>query len=261
MVLHPDTLIGRQRETEIIRDRIRRRKGLHLYGPEGSGKSALLHHILAQWEHIPNPPVPIYCRDSGTMREILISTSKVLLERFKHLKGADKYHEPFEIRTTTDVEKTNIINLRNILFHYLKKGDFCVILDHLENVTPRINSLLTALYRCAAVITTSRQSWGLMDYGFSGRLAYDLWLVPKLKVENLRKEDAFRLMESLYGALNMEVFDKRSLFKGIYEVSQGNPKMIRTIFAKAKEPKYLHEGRLNLNLVVIDCRMDEVRMS
>ncbi len=138
-------------------------------------------------------------------------------------------------------------------------GDFCVILDHLEKVTPRIHSFVSALHGCLSVISASRQACDLSDFSrFSGSLA--LWHVLKLKVENLGKDDAFILMQSLYDLLKMNVSDAPGLFKDIYDISQGNPKMIETIFAKAKDKRYVQGGKLNLNLVVIDCRIDEVRM-
>ncbi len=259
MAPHIDTLTGRSREIEVIRDHIRRRKSLHLYGPAGVGKSALLHYILAQWEEAPNPPAPIYCRDSCTLREIILCITHALLGWFKHLKGLDKYWEPVELERSNDVEDENILNLRGIAYHYLKKGDFYVILDHLENVTPRIHSFVSALHGCSSCITVSRRAWDLSDFSsFSGSLA--LWHVPKLKVVNLHKNDAFMLMQSLYDSLKMNVSDAPGLFKNIYDISQGNPKVIETIFAKAKDKKYIHHGRLNLNLVVLDCRIDEVRM-
>lgn len=259
---HDDSLFtGRSDEIGLVQGVIKSRGRLHIHGPAGAGKSALLRRVLRRWEEMPNPPAPVYCRSSGTLREILISLSAFLLGRFERLSGIDKYRELIEIETRNDTDRENIINLRNIVYRYLKKEDFCVILDHLENVTPRINSFLAALYGCATVFTASRQSWDLSDYsGISGSLAYDLWLVPKLKVGNLTMEDAFTLMESLYGSLNMKVADRLHLFKDIYEVSQGNPKMLENIFKKAADPKYLHDGKLNLNLIVIDCRMDEARM-
>ncbi len=254
-----DTLPGRRREIDIIRDHIRRRKSLHLYGPSGVGKSGLLDYIHARWGEIPNPPVPVYCRDSGTLREIILCITNGLLGQFKHLKGLDKYQEPIELEMSNDVVDENILNLRNIAYRYLKSGDFCVILDHLERVTPRIHSFVSALHGCSSVITVSRQAWELGDFSsFSGSLA--LWHVPKLKVENFGKDDAFILMQFLHDSLKMNLFDAPGLFKDIYDISQGNPKMIETLFAKAKDKRYVHGGKLNLNLVVIDCRIDEVQM-
>ncbi len=254
-----DTLQGRWREIEIICGNIRRRKSLHIYGSPGVGKSGLIRYVLDHWGEIPNPPAPIYCRDSATLREIVLCVVRALLNRFKHLEGLDKYREPVELERKRDVEDENILNLRNIAYRYLKRSDFCVILDHLETVTPRIHSFVSALQGCSSCITASRKAWDLGDFtSYSGSLA--LWHVEKLKVENLIKDDAFILMQSLYDSFKMNVSGEHGLFKDIYEISQGNPKMIETIFAKAKDKRYVHNGKLNLNLVVLDCRIDEVRL-
>lgn len=254
-----DTLPGRRREIEIIRGHIRRRKSLHLYGPPGVGKSGLIRYMLEHWGEIPNAPVPIYCRNSDTLREIVLCVTRALLARFQHLEGLDKYREPVELKKKNDVEDENILNLRNIVYRYLKRGDFCVILDHLETVTPRIHAFVSALQGCSSCITASRKAWDLGDFtSFSGSLA--LWHVEKIKVENLHKDDAFILMQSLYDSWKINVSGRPGLFKDIYDISQGNPRMIETIFAKAKDKRYVHSGKLNLNLVVLDCRIDEVRM-
>lgn len=146
-------IIGREKEIESIRDSIRRRKGLHLHGPTGVGKSALLDHLHQHWDKIGG------------------------------------------------------------------------------------------------------------DYSFTGNLAYCLYLVPKLGIENLKKKDAFILMQQRYNELGMKLPDKVRVFNDIFHISQGNPKVIHDILDKARKPDYIVDGKLNLNLIVIDCRMDEVRIS
>lgn len=253
------TLIGRKEEIATIHEHIRQGKSLHIYGTEGAGKTALIDYVYRNWDEIGTSCIAICCRDSSTLREIILCITHDLLGRFKHLKGLDKYLEPVELERGNDIEDENILNLRNIAYRYLKSGNYCLILDHLQKVTPRIHSFVSALNGCSSVITTGRQAWDLSDFSsFSGSLA--LWHVPKLKVENLGKDDAFILMQSLHDLLEMGVSDASGLFKDIYDITQGNPKMIETIFAKAKDKRYVHDGKLNLNLVVIDCRIDEVRM-
>jgi hypothetical protein len=261
MVINTDTIIGRKREIETVREHIRCRDSLHIHGPEGVGKSALIDHVYRTWDEIGTSPIPIYCLNSGTFREILVTIAEFLLQHGVRLISFDKYKRAQLISRSTDLKTLSTRYLRNMVFPRIKSGNFCIILDHLEDVTPRINSLLTALHGCSSIITASRQSWDVSDHtSVSGSLAYDLWLIPKLRVGNLDKKDAFTLIKSLYRTLNMNVADEIHLFKDVYEVSQGNPKMIKIIFEKAADPKYLHDGRLNLNLVVIDCRMDEVQM-
>lgn len=255
------TIIARKDEIETLREYIRRRKSLHIHGPEGVGKSALIDYVYRTWDEIGASPIPIYCRDSGTFREILVNIAEFLLRYGVRLISIDEYKRAQLITRSADLKTLSTRYLRNMVFPHIKKGDFCIILDHLEDVTPRINSLLTALHGCSSIITANRQSWDVSDNkSVSGSLAYDLWLIPKLQVGNLTKEDAFTFMESLYGSLNMNVTDKLRLFKDIYEISQGSPKIMKNIFQKTADPKYLHDGKLNLNLIVIDCRMDEVRM-
>ena len=193
------------------------------------------------------------------MREIVVCITEALLSRSGPLAGSDKYLEPIEIASTPDIRTNNSRDLRNIIAPYLSKGDYCIILDHLEHLTPKINAFLYALRERASIITANRQSWTIGD-SFTGNLAYDLWLVPKLKVGNLQRKDAFRLMESLYENLNMKLSGKAGFFRDVFHITQGNPKMTEAILQKARRPEYIVDGKLNLNLIVIDCMIDEVHV-
>jgi hypothetical protein len=245
-------ITGRQKEISVISEHLRQRRSLHIYGPEGVGKSALLDCVFEHFREIDSELVPIYCRNSMTLRRLLIDIAVPLLDKYKELSGVDKYKEPVAIKTAKDVDKVNIINLRNIVFRYVKKGRFCLIFDHLETVTPKINSLLTSLYEHATVITASRQSWELLDYGFRGNLGFSLYLVPKVRLENLAKKDAYALMEYWYDALQIRVKDKTAFFHNIYHITSGNPKVIIDILLKAQKQEYFKDRICNLNLIHLD---------
>ena len=247
------TILGRYAEMQAILSHIRDRKSFHLYGPERSGKSTLLGWAYAQWEEIDNSLVPIYCRSSRTLREILLHLSGFLLNHFKNLTSVDKFRNVSEIATLADIRKLNIRALKKIIYAYITRDNFCVILDHLEYVTPRINSLLTVLYEKALVITASRQSWVVDDYTFWGNLEYRLYLTPKLRIENLSKQDAFLLMKNIAGdALEAD----RVPFEDIYRITKGNAGMIKEILTKALMPRYCFSGRINLDLVMLDLKID-----
>ena len=181
------TLVGRQKEIGKLLLHISNRRSLHVYSPEGTGKSALLNWAYDNWHTIDHSLIPIYCRSSRTLRQILLYIAGFLLDHFKHLESIDKFKKVKEIEYPSDIKKLSIRHLRNLIFAYLTQDDFCVILDHLECVTPKINGFLTTLYEKALVISASRQSWELSDYSFKGRLDYCLYLIPKLRLENLKR--------------------------------------------------------------------------
>ncbi len=175
---HVGTLVGRQKEIETLIRHIANRESLHIYGNEGTGKSALLKWIYDNWQGIDNTIIPIYCRSSTALRQILLYIASFLLEHFKHLESIDKFKRVKEIEYPSDIKKLRIRQLRNLIFSYIPQDNFCVLLDHLEYVTPKINGFLTTLYEKALVLSASRQSWELTDYGFMGRLDYCLYLIP-----------------------------------------------------------------------------------
>lgn len=252
--MHCVDLINRRREIATILDHIGKRRHLHIYGKEGVGKSALLNLIYNDWKEIESSLIPIYCRNSRPFREILIQLAGFILGHFKVLKSIDKFKSVKEIKYPTDIKKLNTTALKNLIFAYISQARFCVILDHLECVTPKINSFLTALYEKALVITASRQSWELTDYGFKGNLVYRLFLIPKFKIENLSKEDSFSLMERLAGGAFRE---DRRLFEEVYHITKGNAGLISEIILKALLPQYCVSGYPNLKLIQLDLNIEK----
>ncbi|MBM4140774.1 MAG: ATP-binding protein [Nitrospira sp.] len=251
-------LIGRDREIGLIRNHIKEMKSFHIYGPEGVGKTALLEYVYSNWNYFQTPLVPILCRTSRTLREILIHIAGYLLYSSHTLQNIDKFKRIKEIRHRSDLKTINSRDLKNIIFRNISSRRFCIILDHLEHVTPKINAFLTPLKDVAMIITASRQSWELTDYNFKGKLSYCLYLVPKLKVTNLSKRNAYLLMEYLYKNLPMSIRNKSQLFKEIFYITEGNPGMMREIFEKAQRHEYVKGDMLNLKLIQIDCQMDKI---
>jgi AAA+ ATPase superfamily predicted ATPase len=260
MLLHTETVIGRQKEIKAILDYIKCGKNLHIYGSDGAGKSALLDWVYNNISGFTPSLIPIYCRSSRTLRQILLSISGFLLGHFKHLESIDKFKRIKEIKYPSDIKKLNIRTLRNIAFSYISQDNFCVILDHLEYVTPKINAFLTVLYEKALVISASRQSWELADYAFRGKLDYCLYLTPKLRIENLQKKEAVIFIEYLCDISGVKISYKTQMFEDIFRITGGNPKMIMEIFEKAQMPQYLRGGILNLNLILIDCKMEKIHI-
>jgi hypothetical protein len=250
-------LVARDKEFAVVLDHIARRKSLHIYGDKGMGKSALLDQVY-DFLKARGTPIPIYCRSSRTLREILLHISVFLLDHFKHLSSIDKFKETKEIGSYSDVKRLTIRTLRNLTFTHITERDFCIILDHLEYVTPTINGFLSLLSEKAPVVTASRQSWELGDYSFRGRLDYALYLVAKLRLENLNKKDAFALIENLCRKLNTEFSASPRIFEEIFYISKGNPGVISQICEKARRAEYNRGNGLNSALITIDSKLEEL---
>lgn len=258
---HPDFIIGRDKELQMIVTHIMERKNLHIYGSDGAGKTALLDWIYNRFKDLDNRLIPVYCRSSRTLRDIVLHISGFFLNRFENLRSIDKFKRVTEIADPADIRKLNIRALKKMIFTYIAEDNFCVILDHLEYVTPRMHAFLVPLYERALVISASRQSWELTDYAFKGKLDYhSLYLMPKLRVDNLRRKDAFVFMEYLYDTLNIKVLNKPQMFNDIFRVTDGNPKMIKEIFERSKEREYFKDGVLNLKLILLDSQIDKIRI-
>ncbi len=250
-----ELLPSQKKQIKTIITHIKSRKNLHIYGSEGIGKSVLLDYVYDNWKEIDNSLIPIYCRNSKTLRQMFLYISEFLLDHFKNLKSIDKFKQVKELKHPSDIKKLNIRTLRDIVFSYISQDNFCVILDHLEYVTPKINAFLSSLYEKSVVISASKQSWEITDYNFRGKLDYCLYLIPKLRIENLPKKESLTLIRHLYEKQNIDVTAELQVFEDIFYATKGTPKMIIKIFEKAQRPEYFKGNTLNLNLILIDCQM------
>jgi len=249
-------LIGRDNEIGLIKSYINKMKSFHIYGPEGAGKTAILEHIHNNWNELHTPLIPIFCRTSTKLREILIRVAGFLLYRSGSLQNTDKFKKIKQIWRRSDLKTLNSRDLKNIIFRNIGNKKFCIILDHLERVTPKINTFLTPLKDIAMTITASRQSWDIADCLFSARLDYCLWLLPKVQIKNLLRHDAFLLMKHTFGDA-IRVND--NLFEEAYRITRGNPGLTKEILAKALMPEYRIDGYINLRLIMLDLDIEKVK--
>lgn len=246
-------LIGRNNEIGLIKSYMSEIKSFHIYGSEGAGKTAILEYIYQNWADMDTSLIPIFCRTSRTLKEILLPIAGVLLQRSRSLANIDKFKRIKEIYRQSDLKEVNSRELKNMIFNNIGYKKFCIILDHLDYVTPRINTFLTPLKDRAVTITASRQSWDIADYHFFARLDYCLWLLPKVQIKDLSKHDAFLLMKQTIGDNHTL---EETLFSEIYRITNGNPGSTKKILAKAILQKYLTDGRVNLKLITIDLKME-----
>jgi hypothetical protein len=247
-------LIGRNNEIDLIKLYISEIKSFHIYGPEGAGKTAILEYIYQNWADMNTSLIPIFCRTSRTLKEILLPIAGVLLQRSRSLANIDKFKRIKEIYRQSDLKEVNSRELKNMIFNNIGYKKFCIILDQLDCVTPRINTFLTPLKDRAVTITTSGQSWDIADYHFFARLDYCLWLLPKVQIKNLSRHDTFLLMKQTIGDTTTL---GETLFSKIYHITNGNPELTKKILAKAVLPKYLTDGHVNLKLIMIDLQMEK----
>lgn len=254
------SLAGRDSETGTLVASIRERKHLHIHGPRGSGKSALLEWAFDNWRWIDGTITPIFCRNGHLLRDIVLHAAAVVLRQFGPLHHTDKFGRIRTFRTYDDLKSATIPVLKQIVFRNLHKHPFFVLIDHCEPVTPRLNSLLTALYDRVPVITASRESWDLSDYSFRGRLAYDrLYLAPKLRVDYLEKHDSIAVMKKLSGPAQLPEYEEEAFCEEVFQITESNLKQAARIIERACMPQYRINGRINLKLIQLDLAIEAVR--
>lgn len=75
-------LVGRDKELGGLLSSIRERQNLHIHGPAGGGKSALLNRAYDNWREMDCALIPVYCRSSRTLREMGHEMATAILTMF-----------------------------------------------------------------------------------------------------------------------------------------------------------------------------------
>jgi len=239
IIMENTILIGRDKEVTIIRDYMRQRKHLIIFGEKGVGKTAIIKQIIS--ERSTNNI--LYSQNSRTLKEALVNLV-------------------FSGRTFCDyaqnIAQKNILALRKLFYKILDKNPQYIVFDHLAKAGPKYYSFLEYIVaqRQIPLLIVSR-SLRKEDIGHLGMILYDF---AKIEISDLDGGAAASLTEYFIVHLGIDVAGKAEFKKDIFHYSGGNPKIIKELCVLAADAKYQRKGFLDTNLLDIDRRINELSL-
>jgi hypothetical protein len=122
------TCIGREEELDRLRNQVRTRKSLLVFGPEGVGKSRLLRSFVG------NYPMAAYVPQMRSPREFVLSLLQAL-----HIaeEGVAVPASPAALSTSS---------LKGIVHRALDKQPFLMVLDHLDAPSRVVTGMIKDLH-------------------------------------------------------------------------------------------------------------------
>ncbi len=220
-------LIGRDRELALVREHLRMRRNLVVFGKEGVGKTALV------CEAIHGVAGVLYCADSTTLK----TACESLLGQLK----------------LTVPEADNVVRKRAIL-KATKSKQRCFVFDRVGWVSPKLLSFLESVHETHSVILVTRSiAWSEM-----GHLKMLLWDFDKCELAPLSQAMMLKLLRTQIKQLNLRVPDPEQFEADMLRIAGHNLHVLIQLCQNAANGKYVLGKHLSTQLLDLDRRIKEL---
>lgn len=236
-------LVDRERELTKVVENMQR--GVHtlVFGPMGTGKSALLQEAAFQLNQSrPAGMRAIYVRDCSQCRSLLEGA-------LSNLPQESRSATRRPLHSTSRVEGwMRVQDLRDMLFSCVRKGRACFLLDHLPPLHHRMQRLLELL----------EERFTLACAATASRAGYDLyyWRFDKVELGDLKVDVALRWVEEELGCLRYAGSLQGAIAREVVRLAGGNPGSIsETLNVIRSQPRPLDDP-IRVRRMFIDGRMN-----
>ncbi len=249
-----ESLIGRNAELRRLREAIRKRQSLLIWGPADAGKTALVRSLIAR---LPARDAKSCLYWTGpTSRRDLASE----LVHGLYLAGDPGVRK----RVSADGEQQDSIRrwlrrqssgrLRNILISAAEKGRYLIFLDHFPPATHAMARLMKEIiWRCKTPVYLIARGNAPADIG----QAWSIYFAPEycLYLGALPEASARELLEISIRRFGLASLDLDEFREEVLRVSGHLPGCIVKMCELAANPRYRFGERIKVRLVHVDYLM------
>jgi len=229
-----EILIGREKECAAISGLISQRKSIIIFGPAGTGKTAIINKVLSGFTGLDR----FYSSESKTLKESL--------PNFLRCASCDK----------KAADGANILALKKLFYGVLAKDKpEYIIFDHIGRVEPKYYSFLVYLIDKEIPLIIIARGLGKKDIGHLRMSAFNF---EKVEISNLDKSAADILVNYFIEEFGIKITKQEEFKKQVFHFSKGNPKIIKGLCFLARDIKYQKSGSLDVKLMDLDRRISEV---
>ena len=229
-----ENIVGREKECAAISSLLSQKKNLIIFGVEGVGKSTVINKVLG---------------DFATLNKFYSSVNKTLKESLLNLI----IYDSFDKKT---IQEANILALKKLFYALLAKNKpEYIVFDHVECVEPKFYSFF--VYLMEQKIPLIILSRGL-EKKVIGHLRMCLFNFQKIEISNFDRLTTDILIEHFIKEFGIKVTNEEEFKKQIFHFSGGNPKIIKQLCFLARDVKYQKNDTLDVKLMDLDRRINEV---
>ena len=228
--------VAREEELTWLRNQVHARKSLLVFGPEGVGKSRLLHRFVE------NQPLALYIAQIRSPREFLLA----LLDALHSSGTAARIPANFNTLSTT--------SLKGVAQRALDTKPFLMVLDQLNGPSRVVTGLIKDLhhYGRTPVIFASR-SPHMEDIGTLQPLCADK--SERLELKNWPQHIALEFAHREAEKGRLLASNLESALNSFVEWSDGNPAAILHMLRMAHLPRYRLDDQIKAHVLYLDYLM------
>ena len=240
-------LFGRNNLLQDIQQRLQDGHKVLLIGPEGIGKSALIHALVASGIDRCLGRALVTCHECTGVRAIVDAAG----EQGSGLpsEGSEGQKEEVEARRRPGRPKGGLRDRRSALNRRVQQGRWLFILDHLSSWDPGIRHLLEYLFDYDVLALGAVRDTGT---AVLGNVAKTLWRWDLVKVPPLDKSACQHLQEYLTRGWPLDAARLQQFHHQLLRVAEGNPGMIVEICRRAEARLDQTESRMDPKLLWLD---------
>jgi hypothetical protein len=204
--------IGRGKEFLALAANIEKGINTLLIGPVGIGKTHLLSNL-----HLPDQKI-IRFDDLGDIKKSLMGTILFLVKGDKEEFSKIIFGQDLE-KIDVRLSKMSVSSLTDAIISLTQKGEYTIIIDSIDNLTPKASKVVEDLKMHMTIIAGAREV--AMKQGSF------LWNFEKISVAPLSRGESLELIYKLSHSVEVENWE---LYRNhIFEQSGGNPRVIKEL--------------------------------
>jgi hypothetical protein len=244
----------RKEELQRLREAIRKRESLLIWGAPGAGKTALVQQALRQASEGADPTC-VYLSGMRGLRELLERLTLALAEQHEHLPADARGLGAASARARARwLAGQTSRQLRSVILSALAQGDYRLFLDHvppMSHATARFVKEITWRSETPAFLTA--RSHFQKDIGH----AWSLYWTDRyrLKVGPLPVAAARKLFAYATRKYGLSPSQSKSVEADLLRPSERLPGRILKMCELAAQPQYQEGGAVKTGLVYVDYLM------
>jgi len=229
--------VEREEEMARLEAQALKRKSMLVFGPEGVGKTRLLHFFVERH------PLALYVPRISTPRDLMLSV----------IGGLRKLNEG-GIRLPSDPGPLSTSSLKGIVLRALAVRPFVLVLDHLAGPSRVITGIIKEFtdYGKRPVIFAAR-SPHMEDIGTLQPLCADR--SERLELKNLALSVAMEFARREAERAGLWTSNLEPALRSFVEWSEGNPGSILQMLRMTTDPRYRMGDQIKAHILWLDYRM------
>ncbi len=253
-ILHDELLLGREAELRRLREAIRKRESVLIWGPADAGKTTLVGRALEQLpEDIERRC--IYLDGAASLQDLLRQVATRMYEAGDpHVRGRWRADGAEESSFNRWLRRQSSLRLRGILYRAAEQNHYWLFLDHLPPLSHAVARLVKEfIWRCKTPVYLAARGFTQKEIGY----AWSLYWTDRYRIglEPLSANAARELLEMCIRRFCLFSLELGGFRKEVLRLSGRLPGAIVKMCALAAMPRYRYSGQIKTKLVHIDYLM------